>query len=105
LPGNPDHHLVEVPAVAWARAGPSQPSCDPGPEFQNPAPYRLIGNLHAALGQEILDSFSPSRVLPAPLNLFWHGPSPRSEIGDPYPIEAVSDADLGMSAVVEVPAK
>jgi hypothetical protein len=32
-------------------------------------------------------------------------PSPRSEIGDPDPIEAVSDADLGMSPVLKVMAK
>ena len=40
--GNPHHHLVEVPSIARAWAGPSQLSCDPGPEFQNPAPHRFI---------------------------------------------------------------
>src|SRR6202023_3992835 len=42
---NPDYHLVEVPSVARAWAAPSKPSCYPGPELQNPAPYRFIGNL------------------------------------------------------------
>jgi len=28
---------------------------NPGPEFQNPAPHRFIGNIQAALGQEILN--------------------------------------------------
>src|SRR6266498_148338 len=32
-------------------------------------------------------------------------PSPRSEIGDPHPIEAVADADLGLGAVLKVTAK
>ena len=52
---NPDYHLVEVPSVARAWAAPPQLSCDPGPEFQHPAPHRLIGNLQAALGQQVLD--------------------------------------------------
>src|SRR3954471_18657629 len=52
--GYPDHHLVEVPSIARPWPTPPQVSCDPGPEFQNPAPHRFIGNLEAALGQEIL---------------------------------------------------
>src|SRR6266404_1994636 len=34
---------------------PPQLSCDPGPEFEHPAPHRFIGNLQATLGQEILN--------------------------------------------------
>src|SRR3979411_1678016 len=45
--GYPDHHLVEVPSIAWAWAAPSQLSCYPGPELQNPASHRFIGNLQA----------------------------------------------------------
>jgi hypothetical protein len=52
---NPDYHLVEVPSVARAWAAPPQLSCDPGPEFQNPAPHRFIGNLQAALGEEFFN--------------------------------------------------
>jgi hypothetical protein len=52
---NPDYHLVEVPSVARAWAAPPQLSCDPGPEFQHPAPHRLIGNLQAALGEKFLN--------------------------------------------------
>src|SRR6266404_8490955 len=55
LAGNPDYHLVEVPYVARAWAAPPQLSCDPGPEFQHPAPHRLIGNLQAALGEKFLN--------------------------------------------------
>ena len=55
LSGNPDHHLVEVPAIARAWSAPPQLACDPGPEFQNPAPHRFIGNFQAALGQEIFN--------------------------------------------------
>jgi hypothetical protein len=54
LSGNPDHHLVEVPAIARAWAAPPQLSCDPQPELQNPALHRFIGNINAALGQELL---------------------------------------------------
>src|SRR6266481_2395174 len=58
-------------SVARAWAAPSQLSCDPGPEFQNPAPHRFIGNLQAALGEELLDvavaqgepEIKPDRVL------------------------------------------
>ena len=52
---NPDYHLVEVPSVARAWAAPPQLARDPGPVFQNPAPYSFIGNLQAALGEEFLD--------------------------------------------------
>ena len=42
-------------SIARAWAAPPQLSCNPGAEFQNPAPHRFIGNLQAALGQEILN--------------------------------------------------
>src|SRR5580700_3276820 len=71
LAGNANHHLVEVPPVARAWAAPSQLTCDPGPEFQNPAPHRFIRNLQAALGEELPDvavaqcepEIKPNRVL------------------------------------------
>jgi hypothetical protein len=44
LAGYSDDHLVEVPSLARAWAGPPEPSCNPGPEFQHPAPHRFIGN-------------------------------------------------------------
>src|SRR3979490_1036198 len=58
-------------SIARPWAAPPQLSCDPGPEFQNPAPHRLIGNLQAALGEEILNvavaqcepEIKPDRVL------------------------------------------
>src|ERR1700676_1381247 len=58
-------------SIARPWAAPPQLSCDPGPEFQNPAPHRFIGNLQAALGQEILNvavaqsesEIQPNRVL------------------------------------------
>src|SRR5207245_10879058 len=64
-------HLVEMPPVARAWAPPSKPSGEPGPELQNPPPHRFIGNLQAALGQEILHvavaerepEIKPDRVL------------------------------------------
>src|SRR3981189_1538023 len=71
LAGNPDYHLVEVPSVARAWAAPPQLARDPGPEFQHPAPHRLIGNLQAALVEKFLNvavaqgepEIKPDRVL------------------------------------------
>jgi len=51
LAGDANDHLVEMPPVARAWAGPSKPAGKPGPELQNPPPHRFIGNLEAALGQ------------------------------------------------------
>ena len=51
LAGNPDHHLVEVPSIARAWATPPQLSCNPGAEFQNPAPHRFVGDIEPSLGQ------------------------------------------------------
>ena len=53
--GNPDHHLVEMPAVARAWTALPQLARDQGAEFQHPAPHRLIGDFEAALDEEILD--------------------------------------------------
>ena len=58
-------------AIARAWAGPSQPAGKIGPELQNAAPHRFIGNLQASLGQEILNvavaqcesEIKPDRVL------------------------------------------
>ena len=55
LAGDANDHLVEVPPIAREWAAPSQLSSDPGPEFQNPAPHRFIGNLQAALDEEFLN--------------------------------------------------
>jgi hypothetical protein len=55
LAGDANHHLVEVRSIARVWAAPSQLSSDPGPEFQNPAPHRFIGNLQAALDEEFLN--------------------------------------------------
>ena len=52
--GDANHHLLEVPPVAWSWAAPSKPAGEPGPELQNPPPHGFIGNLQAPLGQEIL---------------------------------------------------
>jgi hypothetical protein len=40
LAGDPHHHLVQMPAIAWPRAPPAQPPGDHRPEFQHPAPHR-----------------------------------------------------------------
>src|SRR5205823_13540651 len=60
-----------MPAVARPWSAPPQLACDPGPEFQNPAPHRFIGNLQASLGEEFLNvavaqrepEIKPNRVL------------------------------------------
>jgi hypothetical protein len=51
LAGDANDHLVEVPSVARAWAGPSKFAGEPGPELENPAPHRFIGNIKPSLGQ------------------------------------------------------
>ena len=71
LPGDPHHHLVQVPSVARPRAPLAQPSRDRGTEFQHPAPHRFVGDVEPALGQQFLDiavaqgeaEIEPDRVL------------------------------------------
>src|SRR3954470_3893400 len=71
LAGDANHHLIEVPPVARAWAGPPKPSGEPGPKFQNPPPHSFIRNLQASLGQKLLDvavaqgkpEIKPDRVL------------------------------------------
>ena len=55
LAGNPDHHLVQVPSVARARAAPPQPPRDHRSELQHPAPDGFVGDIEPTLGEEILD--------------------------------------------------
>ena len=71
LPGDPHHHLVQVPSVARPRAPLAQPSRDRRTEFQHPAPHRFVGDVEPALGQQFLDiavaqgepEIEPDRVL------------------------------------------
>ena len=66
-----DDHLVEMPARARAWTATSKIACDQTPEFQKPAPDRLIRNVDATLGQQFLDiakrqresGIEPNRVL------------------------------------------
>jgi hypothetical protein len=51
LAGDANDHLVEVPPVARTWARPSKPVGKPGPELENPAPHRFLGNIKASLGQ------------------------------------------------------
>src|SRR5262249_8842289 len=53
--GDPHHHLVEMPAIAWPRTTLAQPSRDRGTEFQHPAPHRFVRDIESALGQQFLD--------------------------------------------------
>src|SRR6516162_7772772 len=65
------HHLVQMPAVAWRRATPAQPSGDHGPELKHPTPHRFVGEVEPALGEQILHvavaqgeaKVEPNRVL------------------------------------------
>src|SRR5438128_5585681 len=54
LAGDPDHHLVEMPAIARPRTAAPQPSCDNRPEFQHPAAHRLVRDIEPALGEKLL---------------------------------------------------
>ena len=49
------HHLVEVPAIARACALASKVPRDDRAELQDPASYRLIGEVKAPLGKEFFD--------------------------------------------------
>ena len=69
--GDPDDHLVEVPASAWAWAATAAASCELRPELQHPAPHCFVGDVESALGQQFLDitvaqgepEIEPDRVL------------------------------------------
>jgi hypothetical protein len=71
LPGDPHHHLVQVPSIARPRAPLAQPSRDRGTEFQHPTSHRFVGDVESALGQQLLDiavaqrepKIEPDRVL------------------------------------------
>src|SRR3954468_18833805 len=52
---NPDEDLVQVPLVAWARSTPAQFIGKARTELEAPAPDTLVGDHHAALGQDQLD--------------------------------------------------
>ena len=54
LAGDPDDHLVEMPAIARPRTAAPQPSCDNWPEFQHPAARRLVRDIDPALGEKLL---------------------------------------------------
>jgi len=49
--GDPHDHLVEMPPIGRARAGPTEPTRNPGPELQNPAPHRLVRKFQPALSE------------------------------------------------------
>ena len=51
LASDPNHHLVEVPAIAWAGPPLAQPSREHRSELQHPAPYRLIGDIEPAVDE------------------------------------------------------
>src|SRR5271166_2323510 len=71
LADDPNHHLVEMPAIARPRATLAQPSRDRGTELQNPAPHRFVGDVEPSVGQQLLDiaiaqgeaEIKPDRVL------------------------------------------
>src|ERR1700730_8593781 len=95
--------------VARAWAVPPQLACDPGPEFQSPAPDRFIGNIQAALGEELLDvavaecepEIKPNRVLdhrrreavPAIGELIHAGSLPR-QVVRPNPVSVTMHHEL-----------
>ena len=51
LPGDPHHHLVEMPMPRRLRATPPKAPGNSWPELQEPTPDRLVGDLEPALGQ------------------------------------------------------
>ena len=69
--GDPDYHLVQMPAIARPRATLAQPSRDRGTELEHPAPHRFVGDVEPSFGQQLLDiavaqgeaEIEPDRVL------------------------------------------
>ena len=54
LTGDPNDHLVEMPAIARPGTASPEPSCDRS-EFYHPAANRLVSNVEPSLGKEFLD--------------------------------------------------
>src|ERR1700757_1014811 len=52
--GDPDHHLVQMPSIAWPRPTLPQPSRNRRAELQHPTPHRFIGDVEPALGEQFL---------------------------------------------------
>jgi hypothetical protein len=50
-----DSHLVEVPLRGWPMTSAAKFLGEQRPELQHPSPYRFIGDIQPALGQQILD--------------------------------------------------
>src|SRR6516162_5551589 len=71
LASDPHHRLVQMPAVAWPRATPAQPSGDHTPELRHPTPHRFVREIEPTLGKQILHvavaqgeaKVEPNRVL------------------------------------------
>src|SRR6516162_2413330 len=71
LAGDPHHHLVQMPSVAWPRATSAQPSGDHRSELQHPTPHRFVREVEPTLGEQILHvavaqgeaKVEPNRVL------------------------------------------
>src|SRR5262245_60741339 len=55
LAGDPNYHLVQVPAIARPGATLAQPSRDCGTELQHPSPHRFVGEVKPSFGQQFLD--------------------------------------------------
>ena len=69
--GDPDHHLVQMPSIAWPRPTLAQPSRNRRAELQQPTPHRFIGDVEPALGEQFFHvavaqrkaEIQPNRVL------------------------------------------
>src|SRR5437660_2299822 len=55
LAGDPEHHLVEVPAITQPRTALPQPSSNHRAEFQYPAPDALVGEVEPTLCKQFLN--------------------------------------------------
>jgi hypothetical protein len=52
--GDPDHHLVQMPSIAWPRPTPAQPSRNRRGERRHPTPHRFIGDVEPAIREQFL---------------------------------------------------
>lgn len=55
FPANANHHLVQMPARRWFRPCAPKPFRDANAKLERPAAHRLVTDVDAALGKQILD--------------------------------------------------
>jgi hypothetical protein len=53
--GDQNRHLIETPLRGWSVTSAAKLPGERRPELQHPTPDRFVGDVHPALGEQILD--------------------------------------------------